>query len=181
MAKIGIFFGTNSGTTRLVAKKIAKRLGDAVADAPINVNRISTHQFLSYDSLILGTPSYGDGQLPSGALGIKDGSWQEFLALLEDADLSGKTIALYGLGDQVKYKGNFANALGKLCKFFRDRGAKVVGQWSTEGYEFEASEALDGSKFCGLVLDNDNQGMLTDKRIEEWSALVLSQLVRVAA
>lgn len=180
MSKIGIFFGTNSGTTRLVAKKIARKLGDAVADAPLNVNRISAHQFMLYDALILGTPSYGDGQLPSSQLGIKDGSWQEFLTLLQDADMSGKKIALYGLGDQVKYKTNFANGLAKLCKFFRDRGAVVVGQWSTEGYEFEASEALDGNRFCGLVLDNDNQGVLTDKRIEEWSAQVVGQLLNAA-
>jgi flavodoxin I len=32
MAKIGIFFGTDSGGTRLIAKTISKKLGDHLAD-----------------------------------------------------------------------------------------------------------------------------------------------------
>lgn len=34
MNKIGIFFGTETGTTRLVAKKMQKKLGDALCDKP---------------------------------------------------------------------------------------------------------------------------------------------------
>lgn len=40
MKKIGMFFGTETGTTRLIAKKIHKKLGDELADKPVNVNRI---------------------------------------------------------------------------------------------------------------------------------------------
>ena len=35
MNKIGIFFGTETGTTRLVAKKLHKLLGDEIADKPV--------------------------------------------------------------------------------------------------------------------------------------------------
>ena len=45
MAQIGIFFGTDTGTTRLIAKKIAKRIGDAAAK-PVNVNRIPPDELL---------------------------------------------------------------------------------------------------------------------------------------
>jgi len=34
MNKIGIFFGTETGTTRLVTKKMQKRLSDALCDKP---------------------------------------------------------------------------------------------------------------------------------------------------
>ena len=61
MNKIGIFFGTDSGTTRLMAKKMAKLLGD-VAAKPININRTSADEMLQYDALILGTPTYGINQ-----------------------------------------------------------------------------------------------------------------------
>ena len=61
MKKIGIFFGTDTGTTRLMAKKIAKQLGDDIASKPLNVNRIEADDMLQYDALILGTPSYGEG------------------------------------------------------------------------------------------------------------------------
>ena len=99
MDKIGIFFGTGSGTTRLIAKKLARIIGDT-ASKPLNVNRISVDDMLQYNSLILGTPSYGDGDLPGKTTGVVDGSWEEFLPQLEGADLSGKRIAIYGLGNQ---------------------------------------------------------------------------------
>lgn len=176
MAKIGVFFGTNSGTTRLIAKKLAAKLGD-VADKPVNVNRVTLDEFLSYRALILGTPSYADGQMPSLAQGIKDGSWQEFLPKLKDQDLSGKTVAFYGLGDQVKYSAHFVSALGKLCTFFKARGANVVGAWSIDGYTFDGSDAVVDGKFCGLVIDADNQPLLTETRLTEWVALVKDPLL----
>jgi flavodoxin I len=57
MNKIGLFFGTETGTTRLIAKKMQKKLGDEVCDKPLNVNRITPDEMLKYDALILGTPS----------------------------------------------------------------------------------------------------------------------------
>ena len=63
MTKIGIFFGTDSGTTRLIAKRIAKslskRLGEDRVAKPLNVNRIEPEDLLAYRALILGTPTYG--------------------------------------------------------------------------------------------------------------------------
>ncbi|MDU2479261.1 MAG: flavodoxin domain-containing protein, partial [Klebsiella sp.] len=38
MANIGIFFGTDTGKTRKIAKLIHKQLGEAAA-APVNINR----------------------------------------------------------------------------------------------------------------------------------------------
>jgi len=59
MGKIGIFFGSDTGNTRRVAKSIHKKLG-ADADAPVNVNKASVEDLLNYDALILGTPTLGD-------------------------------------------------------------------------------------------------------------------------
>ncbi len=108
MNRIGIFFGTDSGTTRLMAKKMSKKPGD-VADKPLNVNRTEASEFMGYDALIVGTPSYGEGQLPGVATGVQQGSWEEFLLKLENADMSGRRVALYGLGNQDKYTAQFGN------------------------------------------------------------------------
>jgi flavodoxin I len=35
MKTIGIFFGTETGTTRLIAKKIQRKLGDGIAANPL--------------------------------------------------------------------------------------------------------------------------------------------------
>ena len=68
MAKIGIFFGTDTGRTRLIAKQIAKKLGDA-AESPVNIGRTTLANFLAFDRLIVGSPTLGDGELP-GAGGL---------------------------------------------------------------------------------------------------------------
>lgn len=180
MAEIGIFFGTDSGTTRLIAKKMAKKLGD-MAGKPLNINRISVDDLLAYDTLILGTPTYGEGQLPSETTGVKNGSWEEFLPQLCEHDLSGKVIALYGLGDQDKYGHRFANALYELYTKLKDAGATIVGAWGTDGYEFSESRSVINDKFVGLVIDQSNQSLLTEERIDNWLELVKPELLAVHA
>lgn len=168
MSKIGIFFGTDTGTTRLMAKKIAKRLGSEVASKPLNVNRISVDEILQYDALIIGTPTYGEGLLPGVSTGVKNGSWEEFAPELSGADMKGKKVALYGLGNQEKYPERFADALYHLYELFRHCGATMVGDWSTDGYEFEQSKAVVDGRFVGLVVDNNSQGFLTESRLDAW-------------
>ena len=167
MNKIGIFFGTDSGTTRLMAKKIAKKLGDDIAAKPINVNRIELDDLLQYDALILGTPTYGEGRFPGIDTGVKDGSWEEFAPKLAGADMTGKTVALYGLGNQEKYPDRLADALYLLYELFSNCGATIIGDWSTEGYE----------RFVGLVIDNHLQGLLTESRLDAWVAEIKPKLL----
>lgn len=167
MAKVGIFFGTDTGNTRKVAKQIAKQLGDAVGK-PENIKNVSVDDLLAFDVLILGSPTYGEGELPGLTAGTSTESWEEFLPQLAGADFSGKTIALYGLGDQAGYPGNFVDAMGMLYDAFADCGAQFVGFTSVEGYEFERSKAVLDGQFVGLVLDEDNQKQLSEVRLADW-------------
>jgi len=178
MNKIGIFFGTDSGTTRLIAKKIFKALGTDIADKPLNINRITIKDLLKYDALILGTPTYGEGTVPGITTGVDAGSWEEFLPQLENIDLSGKTIALFGLGDQEKYPQRFADALMQLYSVFKKQGATLIGEWSTEGYSFEASKSVVGEKFVGLAIDHCFQGLLTEGRIQTWLEQIKPDLLK---
>lgn len=181
MKKIGIFFGTDTGTTRLMAKKIAKKLGDGIASKPLNVNRIELDDLLQYDALILGTPSYGEGDLPGIATGVKDGSWQEFVPKLAGADMTGKTIALYGLGNQEKYPERFADSLYRLYELFSCCGASIIGDWSTDGYVFTHSKAVVDGRFVGLVIDNNSQGLLTESRLDSWVEQIKPSLLQALA
>ncbi|MDU7914577.1 MAG: flavodoxin [Klebsiella grimontii] len=153
MANIGIFFGTDTGKTRKIAKMIHKQLGE-LADAPVNINRTTLDDFMAYPVLLLGTPTLGDGQLPG--LG------------LDDASLKGKTVALFGLGDQRGYPDNFVSGMRPLFDALSARGAQMIGSWPNEGYEFSASSALEGDRFVGLVLDQDNQFDQTEARLASW-------------
>lgn len=173
MAKIGLFFGSNTGKTRKVAKMIKKRYADdELMAAPLNVNRTSPEDFAAYDFLIIGTPTLGEGELPGLSSDCEAESWEEFLPKIEDMDFTGKTIAIFGLGDQVGYADEFLDAMGELYHFFSERGATLVGVWPTEGYEFEHSEAIIDDQFVGLALDLDNQSGLTEERLNVWLTMI---------
>ena len=172
MARVGLFFGTTTGKSRKVAKMIKKKFDDDVMAKPVNVNRVEAEEFLSYDFLIIGSPTMGEGELPGLSSDCEEESWEEFLPKLEDADMTGKTVAIYGLGDQVGYPDEFVDAIKELYEFVTERGAKVVGAWPTDGYEFEHSEAVVDGKFLGLALDLDNQSGQTEARLDAWLSII---------
>lgn len=176
MAKTGIIFGTDTGKTRKVAKQIYKMLDDQSVAKPININRCSIDDLLAFDNLIIGTPTLGEGALPGLSVDCESESWEEIAAQLEEADFTGKTIALYGLGDQEGYPDEFVDALGELYDIFSTAGATIIGRWPNSGYEFTTSSALDGDEFVGLVLDQDNQSSLTESRLTQWLSSIKPEL-----
>lgn len=160
MKKIGLFYSFNTIKTAKNADKIKNAFGKAADIDNVNVEEIDEETFLSYDNMVLGVPTWFDGELPN--------YWDEFMPAIEDLKLKGKTVALFGLGDQVGYPENFVDAIGILAKALEERGAKVIGLTSTEGFTFERSAALRDDKFLGLALDIENQAGLTDDRITNW-------------
>ncbi len=158
MANIGVFYGTMTGNTERIAETIAEQLGGtlhSVADA-------ETADFEKYDLVVLGSATWGDGDLTE--------DWEDNLDNFKSASLSGKKIAMFMLGDQFGYPDSFVSSASILLEALKSTGATLIGQTSTDGYEFNESGAgvvVDG-KFSGLVLDEDNQSDLTDERIEKW-------------
>ncbi|MBI5110306.1 MAG: flavodoxin [Rhodocyclales bacterium] len=174
-APIAIYFGTDTGRTRRIAKLIAQKLGDR-ALAPVNIGRSTVDDFLAHEVLILGTPTYGEGALPGLSTGLAQESWEEFLPRLQGRDMRGKTVALFGLGDQDKYAGEFVDAMLLIHDAVVDCGARVVGAWPAAGYDFTASLALVGDHFVGLALDQINQAALSDARIDAWLRQLAGEL-----
>ena len=159
MKKIGLFYVANAVKTSQVAKKIREALGAENIDI-IPVENAWGDDFKSYDNLVIGVSTWFDGELPT--------SWDELIPELETLDLRGKKIALFGLGDQLNYPDNFVDGLGILGEAFEKAGATLVGFTSAEDYTFNHSKALRNDKWCGLVVDVENQPKLTDKRVKEW-------------
>ena len=82
--------------------------------------------------------------------------------------LKGKKVAIFGLGDQIRYPENFADGIGLLAEVFEENGATLVGFTSSSGYTFERSKALRDGQWCGLVIDLDNQSEQAEEKIKEW-------------
>lgn len=169
--EIGIYFGTDTGRTRRIAKLIAQKLdgwADAHAQAPLNINRVTLDDFLAHDVLILGAPTYGDGELPGLATGLAQESWAEFLPRLEGLNMRHQTVALFGLGEQEKYGHAFVDALILLHDAVTACGARIIGAWPIDGYTFTASQAVVDGRFVGLALDQLGQPALSEARIDAW-------------
>jgi len=159
MEKVGVFYSFNTQKTKKIAEKIIEAFGLENVEA-VNAENVTEEQFVKYNHLVLGVPTWFDGELPN--------YWDEFVPALEELDLTGKTIAIFGLGDQVGYPENFGDAVGLMADLLESRNARIVGETSTEGYHFESSKALKNGKFQGLILDQENQARLTSDRVKEW-------------
>lgn len=158
MKKIGLFYSFNTKKTSQTAKRIIEQFGDDIEK--VNAEEITEEQFLGYDNMIIGCPTWFDGELPN--------YWDEFVPALEDLDLKGKHVAIFGAGDQKGYPENFVDAVGIMAELVEKRGAKLVGFTSAEDYAFESSKALRDNQFCGLALDFENQSSKNKKRIADW-------------
>ena len=161
MAKIGIFYGSSTGNTEVVAEKIRALFGkDAETN---NIDSASKEEIEKYDFLIFGTSSWGIGDMQD--------DWEDFEEILEEVDLNNKKIALFGLGDQVNYADSFVDGMGVLYDAIYDR-VDIVGTWPLDGYDFNESAAVKNGKFIGLPIDKENQQNLTDGRLKKWVAIL---------
>ncbi len=161
MATIGLFFGSDEGNTERVAYMIQARLGEDQVCVH-DIADVTQVEFTEYQHIILGIPTWDFGQIQS--------DWEEFWEDIAGVDFTGKTVALFGLGDQFGYGDYFLDAMGMLHDVIVPNGAAIVGQWSTEGYDYEASKAETpaGDYFVGLAIDEDQQEELTDQRVDQW-------------
>lgn len=158
---VHVIYGSDSGRTKAAAGKIAAKLNAKI----INVRDATAADFEGCDLLVLGSPTYGEGDLQT--------DWETGVDVLAEADLTGKKVALFGLGDQNTYPDSFVDAIGTLYDAVAGKGAEVVGFTDTKGYEFEGSTAVRDGQFVGLVLDQDNQAAKSEKRIASWTSQIL--------
>lgn len=162
MTPIGLFYGSDTGFTELVADLIRDEFSTIAPDL-ISVHDIGitpVEMLLDYDYLIIGCPTWDIGQLQD--------DWDARYLQLDDLDLAGKQVAIFGLGDQFGYPDSFCDAIGILGRKFRERGATLAGFTPTAGFEFSYSEGVQDGMFMGLALDDENESEKTPARITEW-------------
>ncbi len=162
MTPIGLFYGTNTDYTRLVVDQIAAEFETVAPDllAIHNIAETPVAKMLEYDYLIIGCPTWNVGQLQE--------DWDVAYAQLETLGLTGKKIAIFGLGDQYDYSDNFCDAIGILGRQFAAQGAELVGYTAADGYQFAYSQGVEGSQFMGLALDEMNESERTPQRVTDW-------------
>ncbi len=168
MASVGIFFGSDTGNTEAVANMIQEELGKQLVEVK-DIAKSTKEEIAEYSLLLFGIPTwyYGEAQC----------DWDDFFPELEDIDFTDKLVAIFGCGDQEDYAEYFLDAMGQLGEIVENKGAIIVGNWPTEGYEFEASKALvDDDHFIGLGIDEDRQPELTESRVKAWVKQIYNEM-----
>ena len=160
MKKTLVVFGSTTGTCEDLAARIAEKLG---AEA-INVTDLDSSTIAAYDNLILGTSTWGAGELQD--------DWYDGVETLKAAGLSGKTVALFGCGDSAGYGDTFVGGLAPLYEAAKEAGATLIGAVPTDGYSYDDSEAVVDGQFVGLPLDEVNEPDLSDERIAAWVSAI---------
>ena len=116
MPTIGLFYGSTGGATAEIALRIQRHF-EVHYQQPVEVLDIAEfvlEEMLDFDCLILGISTWNVGQLQ------KD--WEAVFEEFETLDLSGKWIAVFGLGDQVGYPDTFVDALFRAARERRSQG-----------------------------------------------------------
>ena len=163
--KIGLIYGSDTGYTDQVSNGI-KSYFENFNITLHEIHLIDEKTILMYDFLIFGVPTWNIGELQS--------DWDYYFEEFKKIDFSGKLIAIFGLGDQIGYEDNFVDGIGILAKEIIKNNGKIIGEWSSKGYEFKKSKGLkDENNFYGLAIDEDNQYDQTEERIKKWCNLII--------
>lgn len=159
MKTVGLFYGSTTGNTQSIAESIAKELGVS-PDSVHDVSNINEDMISKCDVMLLGSSTWGDGELQD--------DWYSGLEKLKKANLSGKTVALFGCGDSVSYCDTFCDALGEIYTQLESSGCTFCGFCKKEDYDFCSSKALINDQLVGLLIDEDNESDKTSRRITDW-------------
>lgn len=167
MNKIGVFYGSTTGTTEDIARRIAEKL-DVPSAHIFDVAKLTEALVNEYDVLVLGTSTWGAGELQD--------DWYDGVKILKKCDLSHKFVALFGCGDSDSYADTFCDGIGIIYEELKDTKCKFVGATDTASYTFDASIAVVDNKFVGLPLDEINEDSQTDERINTWIEQVKQEI-----
>ena len=158
---IKLIFGSDTGNTDYVVDTYIINMLEPFEVDVIEVHKLKPEDWDTDSLIILGIPTWYDGELQS--------DWEDYFEEFKQIDFSGKTVALFGLGDQIGYSEFFVDGIGILAEVVLENGGNIIGHWPREGYDFDESKGLMNEEyFYGLAIDEDNESDLTFQRVEKW-------------
>lgn len=162
MKKIGIFYGSATGTTADVARRLARYLGVDAEDVH-DVANTAPSVLGDYEKLVLGSSTWGNGEV--------EDDWYSFLDGASELELKGKKIAIFGCGDETMAD-TFCNAIGIIYDRLKGTDAEFVGEYPADVYSFSHSAASHDGTMRGLALDEVNHPEFTEGRLRDWAEIV---------
>ncbi len=162
--KIKLIYGSDTGNTEYIVDQYFIPGLEEIGDLEYkNVNDLTAEDWDDSDLFVLGIPTWYDGELQS--------DWEDYFPTFKELDFSGKTVAIFGLGDQIGYDEWFCDGVGILAEVVLENGGHVFGYTKKdESYDFDTTPKalVNEDTFYGLCLDEDNQDEMTADRISNW-------------
>lgn len=147
MARIVLIYGTTSGNTEDLSESVADGLKSGGAEVIVkNVTDANVNELKDYDAIVLGCPTYGNGELQDDFI--------DFNSSLSSISLEGKKAAVFGPGDRESYPDTFCQAVEILEDTLKKCGAKiVVDAFKVDGDVIEAIVDAEGrgSEVAGAI------------------------------
>jgi len=140
MSKMIMIYASMTGNTEEMANAIAEGIQESGKEVEIIdiFDNPSASILMDYEGILLGSYTWGEGDLPDEFL--------DFYEEMDQLDLSGKKAFVFGSGDTVY--DDFAGAVDRLIEKLQERGAEVV----LEGLKVDTSpqpEDIEKCKQCG--------------------------------
>lgn len=137
--KVAIIYASMSGNTEDIATEVSKHL-EPFEFEMLEMENLDASVVLDYDGILLGTYTWGDGDLPYEA--------EEFHDQLDEIDLSGKVVGCFGSGDHAYPL--FCEAVNHFQNKVIERGATVVQESLKIELAPESEEDLEQCKSFAL-------------------------------
>ena len=137
MAKILVTYVSMSGNTEEIANLVKDNLTESQHEVALeDLTLMETADLTNYDCIVIGSYTWGDGELPDEAL--------DFYEDLDGIDLSGKKVAVFGSGD-TSYS-EFCEVVSTLEAKFKERGAELVAEGLKIEFTPDTNEDLESCK-----------------------------------
>ena len=119
MATAIVVFGSTTGNTETLAGGVEEGLKEGLVDVTVkNVTQTGVEELSSYDCIILGSSTWGLGELQD--------DFVPFHEKLAKVTLHGKKAAVFGPGDEESFPDNFCTAVDTLAERLTKCGAAIV-------------------------------------------------------
>jgi len=156
---LGLFYGSTTGRTEAVARRIAEMTG--VPEAQLHdVGRDDPGCLHRYPLLICGIPTWHIGQMQD--------DWAALVESFCPGDFTGVRIACFGLGDGIGHPCTHQHALAGLAARFAAAGAEICARTRPDPQPFTRCKALRDGALDGLALDLDRHPEDLGPALENW-------------
>lgn len=152
MGKVLLLYASMTGNTELIAEIIAdvvESKGYEIVTKTFELDPIDVEELLDYDGVLVGTYSWDDGELPYEV--------EDFHEELDDVEIPGKVVGVFGSGDM--FYDTFGGAANLMGDRFEEKQANLVPERLIVDLDPDKEDVIRCQKFaeefCGMMENKD--------------------------